>query len=301
MKTAEIVPNFSEGRDERTIAELVRTAQGVSGAALLDATSDVDHNRSVLTIAGTPDALEEAAFRLIKRASESIDMTRHKGAHPRMGAADVVPFVPLRGTTADECILASRRVAERVWEELRIPVYLYGDSASREERADLAKVRRGEFEGLSKKISTPGWEPDFGDAPHPTAGAVAVGARRPLVAFNVELDTSDVEIARSIARAIRGSNGGYKACKALGIMLTSKGRAQVSINLVDTETTPIYRVYEAIRFEAARWGVSITGSELIGLAQSRALVECAEYYLRLHGFDSSRQVLEERLLDMKEM
>lgn len=300
MEIAEIVPNFSEGRDERVFDELVSTAQGVPGATLLDASRDADHNRCVLTIVGEVSALEDAAFRLIERASETIDLTSHEGEHPRIGAADVVPFVPLRGTEQERCVEAAHRLGARTWDELGVPVYYYESAALRDDRRDLADVRRGGFEGLAERMMRPEHRPDVGGSPHPTAGAVAIGVRRPLVAFNVMLGTSDVGIAKRIARAIRGSSGGFKACKALGIMLSSKGTAQVSINFVDTDATPIYRVFEAIRVEAARYGVDVVGSELIGLAPSRALVECAAHYLRLNDIDPTRCVIEERLLKLYE-
>lgn len=295
-KVVECIPNFSEGRDAAIIEALAKEAQSVPGAALLDYSADASHNRSVFTLAGNPEAVEEAAFRLCRLAVEKIDLTKHTGEHPRMGAVDVVPFVPIREMTAGECVEISKRLARRVWEELRLPVFLYEDSATGEHRRNLAAIRKGQFEGMAEKMQAPQWAPDHGEGiPHPTAGVVAIGARMPLIAFNVNLDTGDLEIANKIAKAIRGSSGGYKYCKAIGVMLEKRGIAQVSMNMVNYEGTPLYRAYEAIRFEAARWGVGIIGSELIGLAPAKALVDCAEYYLKIENFDYGKQVLENHL------
>lgn len=296
-KLVECIPNFSEGRNEDSINALVKTAESVPGVTLLDHSSDASHNRSVFTLVGSPEGIQEVAFQLCKRASELIDLTKHTGAHPRMGATDVIPFVPVKDVTMEECINISKLVAERVYNELQIPSFLYEESATSENRKNLAKIRKGQFEGMPEKLIQEEWAPDFGERKiHPTAGITAIGARMPLVAFNVNLNTSDLSIANTIAKAIRGSSGGYKYCKAIGVMLEDRNIAQVSMNMVNYEGTPLYRTYEAIRAEAQRWGVSIIGSEIIGLTPVKALVDCAEYYLKIEGFDYNKQVLENHLL-----
>ena len=264
---------------------------------LLVYSSDAGHNRSVFTLVGNPENIGEAAFRLCKLASEKIDMTKHQGEHPRMGATDVIPFVPIKDITAAECVEISKKVAERIWNELKIPSFLYEDSAASEARRNLAAVRKGQFEGMPEKLLQDEWAPDYGERKiHPTAGITAIGARMPLVAYNVNLNTSDINIANAIAKTIRAASGGYKYCKAIGVMLEDRNIAQVSMNLVNYQGTPIYRVFEAIRFEAKRWGVEITGSEVIGLTPAKALIDCAEYYLKIEGFDYGKQVLENHLL-----
>ena len=296
-KLTECIPNFSEGRDAVVIDALVGAAKGVPGVTLLDHSSDASHNRSVLTLVGDPEGVAEAAFRLCKLAAEKIDMTRHAGEHPRMGATDVIPFVPIRDVSVEECVDISKQVARRIWEELGIPSFLYEYSATSPGRQNLAAVRKGQFEGMPEKLLLDEWAPDFGERRiHPTAGIIAIGARPPLVAYNVNLDTSDLEIANAIAKAIRGSSGGFKYCKAIGVMLEERNIAQVSMNLVNCEGTPIYQVVEAIREEAGKRGVSVTGSELIGLAPAKALIDCAEYYLQIENFDYGKQVLENHLL-----
>lgn len=296
-KIVEFIPNFSEGRRQDVIDALVAEAKGVPGVILLDHSSDASHNRSVFTMVGDPDGVAEAAFRLVKLAGEKIDMREHKGEHPRMGATDVVPFVPIQDVTMEECVALSKRVAERIWKELNIPSFLYESSASRPDRVNLAKVRKGQFEGMPEKLLQDEWAPDYGERKiHPTAGITAIGARPPLVAFNVNLDTSNIEIANAIAKTIRGSSGGYKHCKAIGVMLEGRNIAQVSMNMVDYEGTPLYRAFEAIRFEAERWGVRIIGSEIIGLTPAKALIDCADYYLKIEKFDYKKQVLENHLL-----
>jgi len=296
-KIVECIPNFSEGRIAERVEELVEVAKSIPGVTLLDHSSDVNHNRSVFTLVGDPDGIAEVAFQLCKKASEIIDMTMQHGEHPRMGATDVIPFVPIRNVTVDECVGISKKVAGRIWDELKIPSFLYEYSATAPHRQNLAAVRKGQFEGMPEKLLLDEWAPDFGERKiHPTAGITAIGARPPLIAYNVNLDTSDIEIANAIAKAIRGSSGGFKYCKAIGIMLEDRKIAQVSMNMVNCEETPIYRVFEAIRFEAKRWGVNIIGSELIGLAHSKALIDCAEYYLQIENFDYDTQVLENHLL-----
>ena len=296
-KIVEFIPNFSEGRRSEVIEALVAEAKSVPGVILLDHSSDASHNRSVFTLVGDPAGIEEVAFKLVKLASEKIDMREHKGEHPRMGATDVIPFVPIQDVSIEECVDLSKRVAERIWKELGIPSFLYEYSASRPDRQNLAKVRKGQFEGMPEKLLQDEWAPDYGERKiHPTAGISAIGARPPLVAFNVNLNTSDIDIANAIAKTIRGSSGGYKYCKAIGVMLEDRNIAQVSMNMVDYEGTPLYRVFEAIRAEADRWGVRIIGSEIIGLTPAKALIDCADYYLKIEKFDYKKQVLENHLL-----
>ena len=296
-KIVECIPNFSEGRNEEIINGLVETAKSVAGVTLLDYSSDESHNRSVFTLVGDPESIQEVAFKLVKYASENIDMTKHQGEHPRMGATDVCPFVPIKDVTVEEAVEISKKVAERINSELDIPVFLYEDSASKPSRKNLAKVRKGQFEGMPEKLKEEDWEPDYGKREiHPTAGVTAVGARMPLVAFNVNLDTSDIKIANKIAKIIRASGGGFKYCKAIGVMLEDRNIAQVSMNMVNFEGTPLYRAVEAVKFEAARYGVKVIGTELIGLAPAKALIDSAEYYLQIENLDYDKQILENHLL-----
>ncbi|MFB0534334.1 MAG: glutamate formimidoyltransferase [Anaerolineae bacterium] len=291
----ECVPNFSEGRRREIIDQIVGALASVAGVRVLDVQSDVDHNRSVVTMVGEPEAVEEAAFRGIERAAQLIDMDQHQGEHPRMGATDVVPFVPIAGVTMADCVEIARRLGERVGRELSIPVYLYEEAASRPERRNLADVRRGEYEGLKAEIETdPHRAPDFGPARMGKAGATAIGARPPLIAFNAYLNTGDVAIAKAIARAVRHSSGGLRYVKALGLLV--EGRAQVSMNLTNYRQTPIHRVVEMIRREAAHYGVAIVSSEVVGLMPNEALVDAARFYLQLDGF-SPEQILENRLAE----
>lgn len=295
-KIVECVPNFSEGRDRDLIEALVAAASSVPGVVLLDSEMDADHHRSVVTFAGEPEACVEAAFRAIRLATERIDLTSHKGQHPRMGATDVVPFVPVDGVTLEECVELARTLGRRVGEELKVPVFLYEAAATRPDRENLADVRRGEFEGLRERIGTdPDRIPDFGPkAIHKTAGAVAIGARRPLVAFNANLATSDVQIARRIAKAIRFGDGGLRYVKALGFSIRDGRQAQVSMNLVHTDGTPIHRVLALIDDEARRWGTFVTGCEVVGLVPQHAMLDAAEHHLRLENFRRD-QVLEIRM------
>lgn len=296
-KLVECIPNFSEGRRQEVIEALADAIKSVPGVILLDYSSDASHNRSVFTFVGTPEGAKEAAFLAAKKASEEIDMTKHEGEHPRMGAVDVIPFVPVKDVDMDECIELSKELAQRINEELGIPIYLYEESASKPERKNLAKVRKGQFEGMPEKLKTPGWEPDYGKCEiHPTAGVIAVGARMPLVAYNINLNTSDINIANNIAKIIRESGGGLSFVKSIGVMLEDKNIAQVSINMTNYEKTPLYRVFELVRVEAKRYGVNILGSEIIGLTPMNALVDTAKYYLQLEGFDDKKQVLENHLL-----
>ncbi|MCL2202190.1 MAG: glutamate formimidoyltransferase [Oscillospiraceae bacterium] len=296
-KIVQCIPNFSEGRNQETINELVAVAKSVPDVLLLDHSSDTSHNRSVFTLVGDPDGVAEAAFRLCRLASEKIDMTKHTGEHPRMGATDVIPVVPIKEITIEECVELSKKVAKRIWEELGIPSFLYENSASTPARQNLAAVRKGQFEAMPEKLLQEEWAPDFGERKiHPTAGITAIGARPPLIAYNINLNTSDIEIANAIAKMVRGLSGGYKYVKAIGVMLEDRNIAQVSINMVNLEANPLYRVFEAVRFEAKRWGVEIVGSEIVGLAPAKALVDCAEYYLQIENFDYKKQVLENHLL-----
>lgn len=296
-KLVECIPNFSEGRNQAVIDGLADVAKSIPGCTLMDVQSDATHNRCVFTLVGSPQGIEEAAFQLAKKAAETIDMTKHEGAHPRMGATDVIPFVPTMDMSVEECVEISKRVAQRMWDELKIPSFLYEDSASSPDRVNLAKVRKGQFEGMPEKLLQPEWAPDFGERKiHPTAGITAIGARMPLVAFNVNLGTSDLEIANRIAKIVRGSSGGFKYCKAIGVMLEDRNIAQVSMNMVNYEGTPLYRVFEVIRVEAERYGVPIIGTEIVGLTPAKALVDCAEYYLKVENFDYHKQVLENHLI-----
>jgi glutamate formiminotransferase/formiminotetrahydrofolate cyclodeaminase len=291
-RLVECVPNFSEGRRPEVIVEIIRAMEVVSGVQVLDVQSDADHNRTVVTLIGPPEAAEEAAFAGIARAAALIDMDEHQGAHPRIGAADVVPFIPVRGVTTDDCVQMARCLGRRVGEELGIPVYLYGAAATRPDRVDLADVRRGEYEGLRETIETdPDRAPDFGPARLGMAGAIVIGARPFLIAFNVYLDTDDVAVAKRIARAVRHSSGGLRHVKALGLLVG--GQAQVSMNLTDFTQTPIHQAFELIRREAARYGVAVARSELVGLTPQQALLDAAAWYLQLTL--DPQQVLENRL------
>ena len=298
-KLVECIPNFScsKEQDEATFQALVDVANSIPGVTPIDIQTDGDHNRCVFTLVGAPAAMEECAFLLAKKAAELIDMTKHQGQHPRMGATDVIPFVPTMDMTVEECVEMSKRVAERLWNELKIPSFLYEESATRPERKNLATCRKGQFEGMPAKLLEPDWAPDFGNREiHPTAGITAVGARGPLIAFNVNLDTPDLEIANKIARAIRAAGGGFKYCKAIGVMLEDRNIAQVSMNMVNTEGTPIYYAFEMIRTLADRYGARIIGSELVGLTPAKALLDCAEFYLKLESFDYRKQVMEYNLI-----
>jgi glutamate formiminotransferase len=289
----ECVPNFSEGRRQEVIDRIVAAMAQAPDASVLDVQSDVDHNRSVVTLVGAPEAALEAAFQGVAAAAQLIDMDHHHGAHPRMGAADVVPFIPVQGVTMDDCVALARRLGERVGTELGIPVYLYEEAAARPERRNLADVRRGEYEGLKAEIAAdPSRVPDFGPVRLGTAGATAIGARPPLVALNVYLNTADVAPAKAIAKAVRHSSGGLRYVKALGLL--AEGQAQISMNLTDYRQTPIHRVVELIRTEAAHLGLTVARSEVVGLLPAQALFDAAQFYLQLHGL-SGDQILENRL------
>ena len=289
----ECVPNFSEGRDKAKV-DAILEAMKMDSVYLLDREMDADHNRCVITLVGDPTNVAEAAIRGVGKAAELIDLTQHTGAHPRLGAADVVPFIPIEGVTLEDCVAIARRVGEEVWKRYKVPVYLYEAAAQRPDRQNLENVRRGQFEGIRDEVKgSPDRKPDFGEAAlHPTAGAVIVGARKFLVAYNVYLNTPDVEIARKVAKSIRFSNGGLRYVKGMGVPV--RGLAQVSMNLTDTDQTPIARVFEYVKREAARYGVMPQSSEIVGLIPKKALEDAAEWFLQIENFDSSL-ILENRL------
>jgi glutamate formiminotransferase len=292
----ECVPNFSEGREEPKVRALIEAVRSVPGVAFLDHEMDADHNRCVLTFAGPPELVSEAVLRGIGKAVELIDLTSHTGAHPRIGAADVVPFIPVEGVTMEECVRLAERVGQEIWKRYKVPVYLYESAARRPDRANLENIRRGQFEGLREEVAmNPDRAPDIGDPRlHPTAGAVVVGARKYLIAYNINLNTSDVDVAKKIAKAIRFSSGGFRYVKSMGVPLESRNVAQVSMNLTDFEQTPVHRVFETVRSEAARYGASIVGSEIVGLIPRKALEMAAEFYLRAENFRPDL-VLENRM------
>lgn len=295
-KIVECIPNFSEGRDAKKIELIAAAISSVDGVAVLDRTMDADHNRSVITFAGEPEGVLLAAIRAAATAVELIDLNQHDGEHPRMGALDVLPFVPIKNVTMEECVELARKAGERIAEELGIPVYLYEQAATRPDRIDLANVRRGEFESIREEILFhPDRKPDFGPRQiHQTAGAMAVGARNPLIAFNINLATEDLTIAKKIAKAVRGSSGGLQNVKALAMQLKHRRRVQVSMNLVNYEATPIFRAFDMVKREAERYGVAIAGSEIVGLIPQAALNASGEFYLQLENF-SEDLVLEHRL------
>ena len=294
----ECVPNFSEGRDPAKVDAIIQAILGVPEVVLLDRESDADHNRSVLTFVGPPAAVADAAFRAVEKAVATIDLTKHQGAHPRIGAADVVPFIPIEGVTVEECVKLAERFAAEVWSRLRVPVYLYEAAARRPERTNLENIRRGQFEALVAEMGTvAGRDPDIGEACcHPTAGALVTGARKFLIAYNVNLNTPDVSIAKKIAKTIRFSTGGFRFVKSMGVMLTTRNLAQVSINLTDFEQTPMHLVFETVRREAERHGVSVVGSEIVGLIPKKAIEMGADYFLRFENF-RPELVLENRIAE----
>lgn len=296
-KIVECVPNFSEGRDLEKVEKIANAFRAKEGVKLLDYSTDKDHNRMVVTVVGEPESLKKAVIEAIGIAVEIIDLNHHKGQHPRMGAVDVVPFIPIRNVSMEEAINLSKDVGREVADKYNLPVYLYEKAASAPHRENLAAIRKGEFEGLIDKMQLPEWKPDFGHAqPHPTAGATVIGARMPLVAYNVNLNTDKLEIADAIAKKVRFLGGGLRFCKAMGVELTDRGIVQVSMNLTDYTKTAIYRAHELVRIEANRYGVSIVGAEIIGLVPMDALIDTAAYYLGLEGF-STKQVLETHLME----
>ena len=296
-KLMECIPNISEGRRPEIVQAIADEVRAVPGVTLIDVSSDASHNRSVITFLGDPEQVAEAAFRLAKAAVEKIDLRVHEGEHPRMGAVDVIPFVPIREIDMSECVELSKTLGKRLADELDLPVFLSEESASAPHRKNLAAIRKGQFEGMAEKVLDEQWHPDFGgNRIHPSAGVVAVGARQPLIAVNINLDTPDVSIAKRIAKIIREKDGGFRAVKALGVMLEERNIAQVSINMCDYRQTPLYRVLEFVRFEAARYGVRVVGTEIIGLSPMMALIDAADYYMQIEKFDAQKQVLENQLL-----
>lgn len=293
----ECVPNFSEGRDLAKIEKIIEPFRAKPGVKLLDYSNDEDHNRLVVTVVGEPEALKAALLEAIGQAVALIDLTVHTGQHPRMGAVDVIPFIPIKGCMMDEAIALSKEVGEQIAALYNLPVFLYEKSASSPHRENLAAVRKGEFEGMAEKIKLPEWKPDFGPAErHPTAGTVAVGARMPLVAYNVNLGTDNLTIASDIAKKIRFIGGGLRYCKAMGVELKERGITQVSINMTDYTRTALYRAFELVKVEARRYGVPVVGSEIIGLVPMEALIDTASYYLGLENF-TMNQVLEARIME----
>jgi len=296
-KILECVPNFSEGRDLKKIEKIVEPFRGKAGVKLLDYQNDEDHNRAVVTVVGEPQALKAAVFEAMGVAIELIDMRRHQGQHPRMGAIDVVPFIPVKNIGVAEAVAISKALAKEAAEAYNLPIFLYEQSASRPERQNLATIRKGQFEGMADKIKQPEWTPDFGPAQiHPSAGVTAVGARMPLVAYNVNLDTNKLEIADHIVKKVRHIGGGLRYCKGIGIELKDRGIVQVSMNMTDYTKTALYRAFELIKIEARRYGVNVVGSEIIGLVPMEALIDTAAYYLGLEDF-SLEQVLEYRIYE----
>ena len=296
-KLIECVPNFSEGRNREKIEKIVDSFRGLEGVKLLDYQRDKDHNRLVVTVIGEPEKLKSALINAMQAAIEIIDLRKHKGQHPRMGAVDVVPFIPLKNVSMAEAVNISKEVAGIVSERFELPVFLYEEAAARPERKNLAEIRKGQFEGMADKVKQPKWIPDYGPGKiHPSAGVTAIGARMPLIAFNVNLDTDKLEIADSIARKVRNISGGLRFCKGIGIEMRERGNVQVSMNMTDFSRTALYRVFELIRIEALRYGVNIIGSEIIGVVPMAAIIDTAAYYLRLENF-SIEQVLENSLLE----
>jgi len=296
MKLVECVPNFSEGRDSELVDKIVEEIKKVEGVSLLDRESDPDHNRSVITFIGEPEAVKKAAFAATSKAAELIDMNKHKGEHPRIGATDVIPFVPISDVTMEECVKLAKKLGQEIATKLNIPVYLYAEAATRPDRVRLPDIRKGEYEGLKEEIKTnPDKKPDFGQSEmHPTAGATVVGARYPLIAFNVNLNTNDLQIAKDIAKKIRESSGGFKAVQAKGFDIKERGIVQVSMNLLNYEVTSMFKVFDAIKEEAEKHGVEVIGSEVIGLVPMNALIDVADKYLKIENF-SKDQILERRL------
>ena len=303
MAIIECIPNVSEGRRPEVVEAVAQAVRATPGVRLLDYSADASHNRSVFTLAGEAEPLRAAVLAMFEQASTSIDLRTHRGEHPRLGAIDVVPFVPIEGVTMDECVALAKRVGAEVASRFGIPVYLYEEASANPLRRNLEDIRRGEFEGLRAKMASEGWAPDFGPAqPHERAGASVIGARMPLIAYNINLNTDRLDVAKKIAAAVRHSSGGLRYVKAMGVKVddpstgSGQGRhlAQVSMNLTNYEKTPIFRVFEMVKREAERYGVSILESEIVGLVPSAALVSAAEYYLQLERF-GNQQILENKL------
>jgi len=295
MPIIECIPNVSEGRRPEVVEAIAAAIRAVPGVRLLDHSSDASHNRSVFTMAGDAAAIKAAVLAIYDRAVAAIDLRSHTGEHPRLGAVDVVPFVPIEGVTMAECVALAKDVAQEVASRFGVPVYFYEEASANPARKNLEDIRRGEFEGLAAKMASPGWAPDAGPAaPHASAGASVIGARMPLIAYNINLDTDRLDVAKKIAAAIRHSSGGFRYVKAAGFKLDDRGIVQVSMNLTNYEKTPIFRVFDLVKREAARYGVSVLESEIVGLVPAAALRQSVEYYLQLEGF-SGNQVLENKL------
>jgi len=295
MKLVECIPNFSEGKNKKIIDAIVNEIKKIKNVSLLDVESDPDHNRSVVSFIGNPEAVKKAAFSATAKAKELINMNKHKGEHPRIGATDVIPFVPISGIAMEECVELSKELGKEIGEKLKIPVYLYAKSATRPERIRLPDIRKGEYEGLKEEIKTNrDKKPDFGPNELSSAGATAVGARPPLIAFNVNLNTTDLQVAKDIARLIRESSGGFKAVQAKGFDIKERNLVQVSMNILDYNVTPIFKVFDKIKEEAKKKGVEVVGSEVIGLIPMDALIDVSEDYLKIENFKKD-QILEKRL------
>jgi glutamate formiminotransferase len=295
----ECVPNVSEGRRSDVVDRIVQQVERVPGARLLDRSSDPSHNRSVITLAGDPSPLKDAILAMFEIAVADIDLRTHSGEHPRVGAIDVVPFIPIEGATMDDCVMLARETGAEVAKRFQLPVYLYEEASNNPARKNLEDIRRGEFEGLAAKMSQPGWAPDYGPAiPHPSAGATVIGARMPLIAYNINLATDRLDVAKKIAAAVRFSSGGFRYVKAIGVALDDRRIVQVSMNLTNYEKTPVLRVFEAVRREAERHGVAVLESEIVGLVPAAALVDTARQVLQLEQFTAA-QILETRLRDTR--
>lgn len=296
-KIVECVPNFSEGKDLDKIEKIISPFRGKEGVKLLNYEADKDYNRVVVTVMGEPEAVKKAVVEAVGISTELIDLRQHKGEHSRMGATDVIPFIPIKNMTIEECVQLSKEVGEAIATQCNVPVFLYEKSASAPHRENLAKIRKGQFEGMAEKVKEEQWTPDFGGATiHPSAGVTAVGARLPLVAYNIDLDTDNIDIANKIAKCIRHSGGGFRYIKAGGVKIEERGITQVTMNITDYTKTSIYRVFETVKMEAKRYGVQVLGSEIVGLVPMEALIDSAEYYLGLYGF-SMDKVIESHLME----
>ncbi len=295
-RIVQCVPNFSEGRDLDKVENIVSVLKNREGFKLVSYLPDPDHNRTVVTLLGDIDAIKDALVDLVGKTTELIDLNNHSGEHKRMGATDVIPFIPLKNITMEECVEVANKLGEELAEKYDLPIYMYAEAAKKDDRVKLPTIRKGEFEGMDEKMQDPNWAPDYGNAKkHPTAGCTAVGARVPLIAFNINLDTDNVEVAASIAKAIRFSSGGFRFVQAGPMELTERGIVQVSMNILDYRKTSIYRVFETVKFEAARYGVNVIGSEIIGSLPMEALTDCASYYLKVEDFNMD-MVLENSLI-----
>lgn len=295
----ECVPNISEGRRGDVLDEVRQGLEKTPGLKLLGMSPDGSHNRTVITLVGDASALLAGLEELYRVTLAHVDLRKQTGEHPRLGAVDVVPFIPIRGTTTEECVELARRAGALIWEKFGVPVYLYEDAASRPERKDLPAIRKGEFEGLADKMKDPAWAPDFGTAaPHPSAGASVVGARAPLIAYNINLATTRLDIADRIAKAVRHIGGGFRFVRAMGVALEDRGMVQVSINMVNFKKSPLFRVFETVKREAQRYGINVVSSEIVGLVPEEALLEVADFYLQLEGFNPS-QVLERKIAELE--